>query len=76
MITEILPDEAFGIYESPTNLYKINIGVLEANQVKWVNLQTRIQVKFGKERKIGRVKESSERPYYDEVGHIQFLFSE
>ncbi|XP_066908146.1 otoferlin isoform X2 [Halyomorpha halys] len=66
MITELLPDEAFEKYESPTSLYKINVGVLEANQVSWVNLQTRVQVKFGKERKFGRVKESSERPYYNE----------
>ena len=71
MIPELLPNEIFEEQEGVVkNLYSISVAIIEASQVKWQNIQTRVYVKFAKISKYSKVKESSERPYYNEVSRI------
>lgn len=58
--------------EEPMNLYSIGVTVFEVNEVGWENLQTRVCVQLGKTKKYTKVKESSERPFFNEVQTLTY----
>lgn len=60
-------EEFFEKEELNAYFYNIAVNIIEASNLAIENMVSRVSVQLGQEKRYTKVKDSSERPYYNEV---------